>query len=62
MEMILRRLPCFGQGETRLKLVRERMLSRRRYMRSRRSMHLCLCESFRSKFDVWELISIGYCS
>jgi hypothetical protein len=51
METILRGPPSFGQGETRSKLVRGRMLSRRRYMPSRPSMHLCLCRSFPNQSD-----------
>ena len=60
MEMLLRGPPSFGQGETRSKLVRERMLSRRLYMPSRPFMHLCLCECFRYRQAKEKLMEIGY--
>lgn len=41
MELLLKERLSFGQDETRLKLVRGHMLSRRFYMRCRTFMHLC---------------------
>jgi hypothetical protein len=60
MEMLLRGPPSFGQGETRSKLARERMLSRQHYMPFRPSMPLCLCECSRFRPTDGKLMVTGY--
>lgn len=49
LEIILRGPLSFGQDETKSKLIRGRISSRRLYMHSRPSMHSCLCECFYCK-------------